>query len=165
MATCPGGHVLAMMSFATLALKCDLGNCARTIRRGEAHPRCEECDYDVCNGMHELAMNWPRRPARPGVTNRGGRRRFRQLTWQLHRRQHRRSASLSSRPRTPSSRRSSARPVQLAHVARNPGRHRPRRSRRKTVVASSPSSSACAWCASTGSSPSSRSGPGSERIS
>ena len=55
MATCPAGHVLKSMSFARVALKCDHFNCGRPIRRGEAHPRCNDCDYDVCNEMHELA--------------------------------------------------------------------------------------------------------------
>ena len=55
MATCPLGHELKTMSFTNAALKCDLVGCGRPIRRGEGHPRCEECDYDVCNRMHELA--------------------------------------------------------------------------------------------------------------
>jgi hypothetical protein len=116
MASCPLGHVMDFTSFAREALKRDLGDCGGTIRRGEAHFRCNPCDYDVCNETHEL----PRRPARPGVTNRGGQARFRQLSWRLHHRQHRRSASLRSRPRPPSSKRSSGRPVQLAHGARDP---------------------------------------------
>ena len=55
MATCPGGHELKIMSFTNSALKCDLVGCGRLIRRGEAHPRCEDCDFDTCNEMHELA--------------------------------------------------------------------------------------------------------------
>ena len=55
MASCPAGHELKLMSFSRIALKCDLGSCGRPIRRGQAHPRCEDCDYDVCNEMHELA--------------------------------------------------------------------------------------------------------------
>ena len=70
MASCPGGHTLKMMSFARVALKCDKVNCGQSIRRGEAHFRCNQCDYDVCNETHELAT--PARQTRSDESWRSG---------------------------------------------------------------------------------------------
>ena len=53
-ASCPGGHALVRFSFTAAPLTCDFPGCGRRIRRGETHDRCEECDYDLCNKLHEI---------------------------------------------------------------------------------------------------------------
>ena len=60
---CPAGHVLEKRSHTKKKLGCDLPGCGQWIKRGETHDRCDECDFDVCNSMHQL-------PA-PGGQNNG----------------------------------------------------------------------------------------------
>ena len=67
MASCPGGHTLKPFSFSKVTLRCDYVGCGRAIQRGETHPRCDECDFDVCNNEHKMAT--PVR-TRPGAASR-----------------------------------------------------------------------------------------------
>ena len=55
MAFCPAGHELGFYSSCRTVLKCDHDGCGRAIFRNEEHLRCHQCDYDLCNNIHELA--------------------------------------------------------------------------------------------------------------